>query len=221
MLIFYSLFYHHVIITLFFPFINLRLVGSSVDPPTVISDAAAAITNLLNVYNQLYTLELTPSMTPFILLMATIGHLATVDVGEDGHERVRQSIRDLRAMGACHKFAFRALDIVRYLALEWGIGGLEDLYDNATTEGIKRSVQPHGSSTNLFVPEGELLSRERRKERTLFTVFPLQGAPLLASGGKNLEMDGFEVAEKINVNRGQAGSKRERENEEGDIEMEQ
>lgn len=71
------MYYHFAILLLFRPLIKLRIIGSSVLPRDVCTQAADAIQGLLRSYAQLYTLKRTPSFVPYFVLTSTIMHLAT------------------------------------------------------------------------------------------------------------------------------------------------
>ena len=62
------MYYHFAILLLFRPLIKLRIIGSSISPRDVCSQAADAITGLLRSYAQLYTLRRTPSFVPYFVL---------------------------------------------------------------------------------------------------------------------------------------------------------
>lgn len=70
------MYYHFAILLLFRPLIKLRIVGSSIKPRDVCSQAADAISGLLRSYSQLYTLRRTPSFVPYFVLTSSIMHLA-------------------------------------------------------------------------------------------------------------------------------------------------
>jgi hypothetical protein len=70
------MYYHFAILLLFRPLIKLRIIGSSISPRDVCSQAADAISGLLRSYSQLYTLRRTPSFVPYFVLTSSIMHLA-------------------------------------------------------------------------------------------------------------------------------------------------
>ncbi|OTA99012.1 hypothetical protein M426DRAFT_325523 [Hypoxylon sp. CI-4A] len=78
--LFAHMYYHFAILLLFRPLIKLRIIGSSILPRDVCSQAADAIQGLLRSYSQLYTLRRTPSFVPYFVLTSSIMHLA---VGAD------------------------------------------------------------------------------------------------------------------------------------------
>lgn len=144
-----SMYYHFAILLLFRPLIKLRIIGSSISPRDVCSQAADAISGLLRSYAQLYTLRRTPSFVPYFVLTSSIMHLAIAatgrgaarsigagsDAGPSTHhsprmmpkvsphvaEALSRGIADLTEMAPCHNFAEQALNILRYLAKKWNI----------------------------------------------------------------------------------------------------
>ena len=130
-------------------------------------------------------------MTPYLILMSTIAHLKSP---HSDMEKLRGSIEALREMCQCHGFASRALEIVKYLARKWGVRGV--YADAETDENIRRdweAVKPRANSTNLFVPRGTATGGDgTADDEILFSVFPLQGLPLIGSGDE-LKKDGFYI----------------------------
>lgn len=137
-----SMYYHFAILLLFRPLIKLRIIGSSISPRDVCSQAADAIQGLLHSYSQLYTLRRTPSFVPYFVLTSSIMHLAIAasssssqqaqgggSLPQPGHTKlgekvtasINQGITDLTEMAPCHHFAEQALNILRYLAKKWKI----------------------------------------------------------------------------------------------------
>lgn len=142
------MYYHFAILLLFRPLIKLRIIGSSISPRDVCTQAADAIQGLLRSYSQLYTLRRTPSFVPYFVLTSSIMHLAiassrtnppSAELGKEDGERlngldssivtadprvvksINQGIADLTEMAPCHHFAEQALNILRYLAKKWSI----------------------------------------------------------------------------------------------------
>lgn len=141
------MYYHFAILLLFRPLIKLKIIGSSISPRDVCSQAADAITGLLRSYAQLYTLRRTPSFVPYFVLTSSIMHLAIAATGADPQpatddpkagqgaeathfpakldphvtEAVARGIADLTEMAPCHHFAEQALNILRFLAAKWNI----------------------------------------------------------------------------------------------------
>ncbi|KAI0153106.1 hypothetical protein GGR57DRAFT_156306 [Xylariaceae sp. FL1272] len=74
--LFAHMYYHFAILLLFRPLIKLRIIGSSILPRDVCSQAADAIQGLTRSYSQLYTLHRTPSFVPYFVLTSSIMHLA-------------------------------------------------------------------------------------------------------------------------------------------------
>lgn len=146
--LFAHMYYHFAILLLFRPLIKLRIIGSSISPRDVCSQAADAISGLLRSYSQLYTLRRTPSFVPYFVLTSSIMHLAIgatvsgpphpaggselVQGGQSPQPRVlkidprvteaiSRGIADLTEMAPCHFFAEQALNILRFLAKKWNI----------------------------------------------------------------------------------------------------
>lgn len=151
------MYYHFAILLLFRPLIKLRIVGSSISPRDVCSQAADAIQGLLRSYSQLYTLRRTPSFVPYFVLTSSIMHLAIVasenpaasgeqsgsgaqdkppraKLGEEVTKAINQGIEDLTEMAPCHHFAEQALNILRYLAKKWDIDIDVDISMNLARE---------------------------------------------------------------------------------------
>ncbi|KAK4156801.1 fungal-specific transcription factor domain-containing protein [Chaetomidium leptoderma] len=147
--LFAHMYYHFAILSLFRPLIKLRILGSSITPRDVCSQAADAITGLTRSYAQLYTLRRTPSFVPYFVLTASIMHLAIAATGPSSRAResggdgqggqdgqslrilpkldphisdvLGRGIADLTEMAPCHHFAEQALNILRFLAKKWDI----------------------------------------------------------------------------------------------------
>jgi len=143
------MYYHFAILLLFRPLIKLRIIGSSISPRDVCSQAADAISGLLRSYSQLYTLRRTPSFVPYFVLTSSIMHLAigatfseqqpagesesaqsgqpsqpptrSAKIGPRVVEAITRGIADLTEMAPCHFFAEQALNILRFLAKKWNI----------------------------------------------------------------------------------------------------
>lgn len=91
--LFAHMYYHFAILLLFRPLIKLRIIGSSVTPRDVCSQAADAIHGLSRSYSQLYTLRRTPSFVPYFVLTSSIMHLAigALDIPAEGHSSPSRS----------------------------------------------------------------------------------------------------------------------------------
>ncbi|KAI1077769.1 fungal-specific transcription factor domain-containing protein [Whalleya microplaca] len=86
--LFAHMYYHFAILLLFRPLIKLRIIGSSILPRDVCTQAADAIQGLLRSYSNLYTLRRTPSFVPYFVLTSSIIHLA---LGADSPSRPSSS----------------------------------------------------------------------------------------------------------------------------------
>ncbi|KAK4168745.1 fungal-specific transcription factor domain-containing protein [Cladorrhinum sp. PSN259] len=180
--LFAHMYYHFAILLLFRPLIKLRIIGSSISPRDVCSQAADAISGLLRSYSQLYTLRRTPSFVPYFVLTSSIMHLAIStthsepSTGESESNSTAQSpstsqpkvnpkltdaisrgIADLTEMAPCHHFAEQALNILKYLAKKWNIDVEIKIAPGqgpspAEPNHLVDSTRPLSSSLNFFAP---------------------------------------------------------------------
>jgi hypothetical protein len=108
------MYYHFAIIMLFGPFTKVNFLGSSVSPREICLQAATAITSLVGVYRELYSLRCTPTFFPSIALASSIIHLTclestcsnTIIAGHSG----------LVEIMPFHEFAHRADQVLRIMA---------------------------------------------------------------------------------------------------------
>lgn len=191
------MYYHFAILMLFRPFIKLRFIGSGTSPSSVCEQAASAITALVRSYDQLYTLQRTPSFVPYIVLAAGTAHLALGREANHTSNQIMQGVQDLKDMCSCHGFSQRGLDILRVLAEKWDIRSVMgeiklDSDDESETDRAKAQCMPVSTETNLFCPDmGETFAGMGPVGRlALFSPFPMQGLPLLATD-QMLENHGF------------------------------
>jgi len=204
--LFAHMYYHAAILLLFRPFIKLRFIGSSVSPQDVCSQSAAAVAALVRSFKELYTLRRIPAFVPYLVLTSSIVHLADIE-GPQGAGQFLQAIGDLKEMSVCHGFARRSLMILKWLAKHWGLHlpKHEDdeneaiMTDADTEEEMESVINPHSRSMNLFCPSLGFLAASglgsvQVHRNVVFSPFPMQGQPLLASGTQ-LNNDGFEVIE--------------------------
>lgn len=208
--LFAHMYYHYAILLLFRPFIKLEIVGSGVSPRDVCSQAASAISTLVNSYSRLYTLRRTPSFVPYFVLTSSIAHIVTLGNAREGPEQLEKGIADLKEMTCCHGFAIRALDILRYLILHWDVDIEFEDDDEGVAEGAREGgegggegkwkqemCRPESTSLNQFCPNVESvdvvngIGRVVLGDNPLFWPFPLQGRPLL--DGRALEIGGFRL----------------------------
>ncbi|KAH6854773.1 fungal-specific transcription factor domain-containing protein [Chaetomium sp. MPI-CAGE-AT-0009] len=180
--LFAHMYYHFAILLLFRPLIKLRIIGSSISPRDVCSQAADAITGLLRSYAQLYTLRRTPSFVPYFVLTSSIMHLAiaaatansrsaksrdTTQSGQplrgpaalDPHviDALSRGIADLTEMAPCHHFAEQALNILTFLAKKWNIDvevktKIGDEPREVVWAAAHKSTRPATTSLNFFAP---------------------------------------------------------------------
>jgi hypothetical protein len=176
--------YHFAILLLFQPFIKLEIVGSGIAPRDICVQAADAISALVKSYDQLYTLRRTPSFVPYFVLTSSITHLVTLGNSKSDPEKIRQALHDLEELTACHAFAVRAVEILRFLIRHWDVEGL-DSDDGGELEDIKNMCRPRSKSLNQFCPNitatdvANGIGPALEGQNPLFSPFPLQGRPLL------------------------------------------
>lgn len=207
------MYYHYAILLLFRPFLKLDLVGSTVSPREICRQAAEAICALANSYSKLYTLERTPSFVPYFILTAGITHLVSLGNGWASKEPLLQSIQHLKGMAGGHGVAGRAIGILRYLVLRWGIDIQFDEDEDESTKEKNNKMQeveedpkdvvrcvPSPTSNNLFNPDVEMLDsvtsfirNTPEDESFLFWTFPLQGRPFIPTDTEQLEQAGFKL----------------------------
>lgn len=170
------MYYHFAILLLFRPLIKLRIIGSTVSPREVCSQAADAIQGLLHSYSQLYTLRRTPSFVPYFVLTSSIMHLviaassppvqsssdgsttqkpSRAKLGEQVTKSINQGISDLTEMAPCHHFAEQALNILRYLAKKWNIEIDVDVADRLRREKIEEGQTDQNGKAVLLEDGGE------------------------------------------------------------------
>ncbi|RQM07145.1 hypothetical protein DH86_00003497, partial [Scytalidium sp. 3C] len=211
--LFAHMYYHYAILLLFRPFLKLDLVGSTVSPREICRQAAEAICALANSYSKLYTLERTPSFVPYFILTAGITHLVSLGNGWASKEPLLQSIQHLKGMAGGHGVAGRAIGILRYLVLRWGIDIQFDEDEDESTKEKNNKMQeveedpkdvvrcvPSPTSNNLFNPDVEMLDsvtsfirNTPEDESFLFWTFPLQGRPFIPTDTEQLEQAGFKL----------------------------
>lgn len=167
------MYYHFAILLLFRPLINLKILGSTVMPRDVCSQAADAIQGLMRSYSQLYTLRRTPTFMPYFLLTSLTTQLAigatfiSTQKGLEGSSKaseqgplrsidlhvaqaIKQGVEDLKDMAPCHHFAEQAINVLQYMALKWNID--VDMSNGLTSPEYARMVRPYTTSLNFFAP---------------------------------------------------------------------
>lgn len=165
------MYYHFAILLLFRPLIKLRIIGSSISPRDVCTQAAQAIQGLVHSYSQLYTLRRTPSFVPYFVLTSSIMQLAIAastpqshsggqegpqlpgrglvpQPSEDVAKTINQGIADLTEMAPCHHFAEQALNILRFLAKKWNIEVNVDIDRRVEGEKKDEGIQPGSGSSS-------------------------------------------------------------------------
>jgi len=187
------MYYHFAILLLFRPFVQLYFINSRISPRDVCSQAADAIITLVRSYDQLYTLKRIPSFVPCVVLTSCTVHLIRASGSSSALNSFRQGAADLRDMGSCHGFAKTALNVLRFLAEEWGRGNAMGEDPQMPIEQMRKLCTPSSASLNFFCPI--VLNQTPGNSKpgsssTLFAPFPMQGLPLL-SNDDEIERDGF------------------------------
>lgn len=186
------MYYHFAILLLFRPLIKLRIIGSSISPRDVCTQAADAIQGLLHSYSQLYTLRRTPSFVPYFVLTSSIMHLAIAasstsapqpqgaeqaapgseqasaraKLGDKVTASINQGIADLTEMAPCHHFAEQALNILRYLARKWNIEINMDVRRRLEEEKRDEGQPTKGSAAAVKVDAEEEGGSDAKRRRT-------------------------------------------------------
>jgi hypothetical protein len=191
------MYYHYAILLLFRPFIKLEIIGSRVSPRELCTQAADALSTLLNSYSKLYTLRRTPSFVPYFVLTSSLAHLVDLGNTRSGPEQFRKGVADLREMTGWHGFASISLDILEHVADRWEI---DQAYEEDDSRGeVADTLCPSKTtSLNLFCPNVATIELEKaigpaeEGENPLFGAFPMQGRPLMNTG-ELLEKGGFRL----------------------------
>lgn len=187
-----SLYYHFAILLLFRPFIKLRFIGSGVVPADVASQAADAIGTLMRSYDQIYTLQRTPSFVPFIALTSSVMHLVT-GYEKDDPSQIQQGARDLQDLCNTHGFSQTGLDVIRFLAYHWNMPNMINEEHPPSEEELRDICKPLAESLNSFCPyiDSDPPDGHPKSTTALWTPFPMQGRPIMAAHEDELERDGF------------------------------
>jgi hypothetical protein len=176
----------------------LKLTTSGVLPRDVCNQAANAVTGIVKSYASLYTLRLTPSFVPYFVLISAIIHLVAVKTDPSNSEvrgKLLQGISDLEEMAKCHAFALRAIDALRYLAYVWDV----DVSFSTGNRDLTDFYRLSSATPDQFSPDTSILQTLQSiqpvlssKDHFLFSPFPTQGLPSVATGTQ-LEQGGFTV----------------------------
>jgi hypothetical protein len=124
--LFVHLYYHFAIVSIFCPFIKLRIRGSDILPRELCLHAADTIQIHSQTYTRLYSLARTPSFMPYLILVSSrvyVGDAGSAIPGslrsrDDYHiiEALRRNIATLEDIASCHRAALIGANMVRYLA---------------------------------------------------------------------------------------------------------
>jgi hypothetical protein len=114
------MYYHFIIILIFYPLMNLRFLDSKISALEVCSDAADAIVTLVRSYESLYGLRRTPCFLPYIIFASGIAHLGSLDPKNNPVDTVTQTVQEvaiLQLMSLYHGSSKRACRILLSRAL--------------------------------------------------------------------------------------------------------
>ncbi|KAL2073461.1 hypothetical protein VTL71DRAFT_10785 [Oculimacula yallundae] len=190
--IFMHIYYQFAVLTLFAPFIRLRLCNSPFRPREICFQATETINALLAAYRRLHSLRRTPSFLPIITLVSRLFHaLQEKPLAAAVPNQLRQGVDDLQAMGYSHKEAVRGAQVLVALGQHVPIspakkatltGNLED-----TCKNISVAMEVFGLERErcCFAGQSFVLG-------SLFPPFPFQVLPALEFKNE-LHLVGFEL----------------------------
>ena len=139
---------------------------------------------------------------PLFVLLSSIVHLCGVanELPHTGsQEKLVQGIEALKEMSSSHGFANCAMEILHSLARMWKIDALVDTTDTTRNpdKNYARCAMPankFSTNTDSLITMQSITLLSSADENPLFSPFPMQGRPSLATGSQ-LEKDGFKKAE--------------------------
>lgn len=106
--------------SLFRPYIKLDLRAANLYPRDTCTFCANEISALMNALRAMYGLRRVTLAVTSLLLSASTIHLLNLP-SEESAAHLSQGLHDLEAMSVNHRFAARAVDIVRSLSSKWKI----------------------------------------------------------------------------------------------------
>ncbi|KAK4496228.1 hypothetical protein PRZ48_012208 [Zasmidium cellare] len=114
------MYYYGCVLHLFRPYIKLDLRAANLYPRDTCTFCANEISALMNALRAMYGLRrVTLAVTSHLLSASTI-HLLNLP-SEEAAAHLSQGLHDLEAMSVNHRFAARAVDIIRSLSSKWKI----------------------------------------------------------------------------------------------------
>lgn len=119
-LVTYSSYHNANFSSLFRPYIKLDLRAANLYPHDTCTFCANEISKLMNALRAMYGLRRVCLAVTNILLSASTIHLLNLP-SESAAVHLSQGLNDLEAMSTNHRFAARAVDIIRSLSSKWNI----------------------------------------------------------------------------------------------------
>ena len=107
--------------SLFRPYIKLDLRAANLYPHDTCTFCANEISALMNALRAMYGLRRVTLIVTSLLLSASTIHLLNLGQSEQAAAHLSQAVHDLSAISVNHRFAARAVDIIRSLSTKWNI----------------------------------------------------------------------------------------------------
>ncbi|KXT08280.1 hypothetical protein AC579_7568 [Pseudocercospora musae] len=141
------MYYYGCVLHLFRPYIKLDLSAANLFPHDTCTFCANEISKLMSALRALYGLRRVCLAVTSQLLSASTIHLLNLP-SESAATNLSQGLHDLEAMSTNHRFAARAVDIIRSLSSKWNIALPEGAAAVAAYRlGVQRDVASPPPST--------------------------------------------------------------------------
>ncbi|CAK4033896.1 Nitrogen assimilation transcription factor nit-4 [Lecanosticta acicola] len=114
------MYYYGCVLHLFRPYIKLDLQAANLYPRDTCTFCANEISSLMNALRAMYGLRRVTLAVVNLVLSASTIHLLNLP-SESAAAHLTQGLHDLDAMSVNHRFAARAVDIIRSLSSKWSI----------------------------------------------------------------------------------------------------
>ncbi|EME38553.1 hypothetical protein DOTSEDRAFT_75913 [Dothistroma septosporum NZE10] len=114
------MYYYGCVLHLFRPYIKLDLRAVNLYPRDTCTHCANEISALMNALRAMYGLRRVALVVVSLVLSASTIHLLNLP-SEEAAAHLSQGLHDLEAISVNHRFAARAVDIVRSLSSKWNI----------------------------------------------------------------------------------------------------
>ncbi|USW58402.1 hypothetical protein Slin15195_G117210 [Septoria linicola] len=137
------MYYYGCVLHLFRPYIKLDLRAANLYPHDTCTFCANEISALMNALRAMYGLRRVTLAVTSLLLSASTIHLLNLP-SEQAAAHLSQALHDLEAMSVNHRFAARAVDIVRSLSSKWNIA----LPEGAAAVAVYRMGSRHTGTTS-------------------------------------------------------------------------